>query len=845
MKKYKDYFIVTGVTLFIICLVFLLKGIYPFGSNTLIYSDMYEQVTSYLYYFYDAVKGSQSLLIDFSASSGINFFGVICYYILSPFSLLVLLMERSKIYLVMSIIIVCKLLLCNLTCLYMIKYLFKKNNNYLISILLAILYGFSIYSLNYYVITSWIDAMYMLPLIVVGLKKLFDEDKPAMYITCLTISLFLSFYVSCMVLVFIFLLSLFYIRTYYKKVDWFKKVTSLGISTILSVLSSMVIILPTYKQISISARMGYTLESLLNSKLGPITDKISLFLFGPIILVLIILLLKEDKVNKKFLSFYIPSMILLLIPVIIEPVNKLLHFGSYASFTYRFGFITTLFLIIGASYYLNKIRISIPNNKAIFITICTTIIGVIPVIFLTVRKYKVIEESINALTFSKNKMALVYLIVMYVLVLLSIMFIYIVNKGFNKLSKICIIILSLVHITCLSFIYLGIPSEQEVQNNLYNNMTSYYDNYQDIYRYKDDMEDTFDNRSMIGELSSLDHFSSVADASNQKMLRMLGYSSYWVRTSSRGGTKFSDLLLGNKYILNNNGLSIIDENTNFGYLINKDINIKEYDNTFDLQNDIYRSITDNDYLFDVIKNNEDGIFKIKVKGTKEVYLELLTSLDNQVNAKNYGSFNIYVDNLLIEEKYPDKDFNGIIDLGKYKDEEITIKVEYLRDIDVKYLSVGLLDLKKLDNFVKDYKLDYDIKFNENNININIESDSNKILFIPVTYNEGFSATNNGEKVEVLKVFNNYIGIKLNTGENNINIRFIPTYLVISLIISIVSIIVTILLIKLGIFKKLINIKALNYLAKFIYLGLYILILLLIYILPIIVFVISFITHVKI
>ena len=68
MKKRRYYLIVTIVTLLIISIVFLLKGIYPFGSNTLIYSDMYEQITSYLYYFYDAVKGSQSLLIDFAYS---------------------------------------------------------------------------------------------------------------------------------------------------------------------------------------------------------------------------------------------------------------------------------------------------------------------------------------------------------------------------------------------------------------------------------------------------------------------------------------------------------------------------------------------------------------------------------------------------------------------------------------------------------------------------------------------------------------------------------------------------------------------------------------------------------
>ncbi len=843
MKKRRDYLIVTIVTLLIISIVFLLKGIYPFGSNTLIYSDMYEQITSYLYYFYDAVKGSQSLLIDFASSSGVNFFGVICYYIMSPFSLLVLLADRSKIYLVMSFIIVIKLLLCNLTCLYMLKHLFKKNNA--INMLLALLYGFSIYSLNYYVITSWIDAMYMLPLIVIGLKKLFDEDKPGMYIITLTICLFLSFYVSCMVIVFIFLLSLFYIRTYCKKEKWFRKVSSLGLSTILSVLSSMVIILPSYKQISISARMGYTLETLLNSKLGPITDKISLFLFGPIIFVFLIMLLKEDKLNKKFLSFYIPSMILLLIPVLIEPVNKLLHFGSYAFFTYRFGFITTLLLILGAGYYLSTTRNSIPNNKAMFITICTTIVGIIPIIYLTARKYKVIEDSINALTFSKNKMSLIYLVVMFVLVFLAILFIHVVNKGLNKLGKICIILLSLTHILCTSFIYLGIEKEQKEQNDLYNNMASLYDNHQDVYRFKDETDTTFDNRNMIGELSSLDHFSSVADASNQVTLRMLGYSSYWVRTSSRGGTMFSDLLLGNKYILNDNGLSVIEENTNFGYLVDSDINIRDYDNTFDLQNDIYNSITGYNNLFEVIKNNNEGIFKIKVKGEKEVYLELLKSLDNVENTKIYESFNIYVNGELFKEKYPDKDFNGVIDLGKYKDESVTIKVEYLKDIDLKYLSIGLLDLHKLETFIEDYKLDYDLSFDENNIKINIDAKEEKILFIPITYNEGYKAYNNGKQVEVLKLYNNYIGIKLNYGVNDIKIRFVPSYLVVSLIISIISIIATILIIKLDIYNKIIDLKIINTLAKYIYLGLYGLIILVVYLIPMIVFLLSFVIHVKI
>ena len=109
LKKYRDYLMIMGITLTIFIIIFLSKHIYPFGNNSLIYGDMYDQLTSFYYYVYDCLKGSSSLLINFGASSGVNFFGIITYYLLSPFTLLVVLVERSKIYLFVSIIIVLKI----------------------------------------------------------------------------------------------------------------------------------------------------------------------------------------------------------------------------------------------------------------------------------------------------------------------------------------------------------------------------------------------------------------------------------------------------------------------------------------------------------------------------------------------------------------------------------------------------------------------------------------------------------------------------------------------------------------------------------------------------------------
>ena len=880
-EKNIDYLTIICITFLIFIVIFISKKIYPFGHNTLIYSDMYDQLTSYYYYLYDCIKGSSSIFINFSASSGINFFGIICYYLFSPFTFLILLSTRNKIYLFVSIIVVLKIVLCNITALYMLKKLFKNLNNYL-CVFLALFYGFSIYSLNYYLISSWIDAMYMFPLIVVGLKKLFDANKPIMYIIALTLSLYFSFYITLMALIFIFVISIFYLKTYISKKDFAKQILSLGISTALSIGCSLFIIIPTYKQISISSRMNYGIESLINSKLGPIIDKTSLFLFGSILFVGIFLLLKNYKKHKKFLAMYIPSMVALLIPYIVEPVNKLLHFGSYASFPYRFGFITVIFMIIGAAYYFsnyekkeNKTTVS---NKVI--SIILTIVATLVTLLITLYKYSSFQTAISNLTLSSHKLLIILLIVIFIICFIANLIIFIINKGFNKLSFILIFIISIVHIFGTTYIYVGIEDVQPKIKDVYGTLNNIAkDNNNNLYRYKNNTNYIINNSSNVTKMSTLDHFSSLTDGNNQKTLKKLGFSSYWTITYSSGGTLFSDILLGNKYIFNkgedvynyslnkqydNLSLYQYNDDISFGYLVNNNIKIDNYNNTFDLQNAIYKSISsDNENLFETIDNytthnikitddeyiinNIDNYieFKVNVEGKKALYLELYKSIDNKENEKIFNLFDIYVNNKLIMGNYPNKDTNGVLNLGVYEKEEVVVKIILKDNCSLSVMKIGMLNLNKLDNFVKDNYLDYKIEFNNNKINININSKENKILFLPINYNESYSIINNGKKAEIIKLYDNYIGINLEKGDNEITLEFIPQYLKSSFSLSLSFIILTILLIKTNLYQNIINMKLFQKIAKFIYLGMYAVLILFIYLLPSLAFLISFINHITI
>jgi len=156
-----------------------------------------------------------------------------------------------------------------------------------------------------------------------------------------------------------------------------------------------------------------------------------------------------------------------------------------------------------------------------------------------------------------------------------------------------------------------------------------------------------------------------------------------------------------------------------------------------------------------------------------------------------------------------------------------------------------MDNTKYEYFIQNEKIDTNIKYNRNQISVNLESDDTKILFLPINYNEGYKATNNGKDVEVLKIYDNYIGIKLSEGTNDIKITFIPQGFIPCLIISLITLVLTIILIKTNLYEKILNIKTLSNLAYYIYLVIYLGVVLVIYIGLTLAFIISYFKYIMV
>ena len=92
---------------------------------------------------------------------------------------------------------------------YYLKKTFNRNDFTITAF--GIMYAFCGFFVAYYWNIMWIDAMYLLPLVVLGIQKLIDENKAKLYVVSLFITFIANYYMAFMVCIF----SLIYYFVYY------------------------------------------------------------------------------------------------------------------------------------------------------------------------------------------------------------------------------------------------------------------------------------------------------------------------------------------------------------------------------------------------------------------------------------------------------------------------------------------------------------------------------------------------------------------------------------------------------------------------------------------------------
>lgn len=191
------------VPVVIMLIIFVQRGIFPFGEETFLRTDMYHQYAPFFSEFQYKLTHGGSLLYSWDVGMGVNFSALYAYYLASPFNWLLLLCPKGLVIEFMTYQIVLKIGLSGLTMAY---YLRKhcKTKDFGVAFF-GIFYALSGYMAAYSWNIMWLDCIILFPLIVLGLERLVKDGKGMLYCLTLGLSILSNYYISIMTCIFMVL----------------------------------------------------------------------------------------------------------------------------------------------------------------------------------------------------------------------------------------------------------------------------------------------------------------------------------------------------------------------------------------------------------------------------------------------------------------------------------------------------------------------------------------------------------------------------------------------------------------------------------------------------------------
>ncbi len=188
--------------------VMLISQYEPFGKYSMLYSDMYHQYYPFFVAFRDALRSGESLLHSWNVGLGMDYLGLISYYLASPLNLLSVLVPDGILLEFFSMLVPIKLGLAGLFFAYFLKKLFRADD---LSIsLFGACYALCAWALGYQWNVMWLDTFALLPLVVLGFVWLLRDRKFILYTVSLFFAVFSNYYIGFFVCIFIFLLFFVY-----------------------------------------------------------------------------------------------------------------------------------------------------------------------------------------------------------------------------------------------------------------------------------------------------------------------------------------------------------------------------------------------------------------------------------------------------------------------------------------------------------------------------------------------------------------------------------------------------------------------------------------------------------
>ncbi|WP_353989093.1 YfhO family protein [Pediococcus argentinicus] len=848
------------VPFLILILYFFSRQMFPFGNSSLLTVDMGQQYVEFFAYFRHAILHDPlSIWYSFSKGLGGEMTSTWSYYLMSPLNLVLLLFPRSTITAGIMLVTLLKYSLASLSFYWMLTKLFKLNN--LIMLSASVAYSLSGFAIANQLNLLWLDAPIILPLIILSLIWLVDKQIKRFFIISMTIMLIVNYYMAFMIAIF----SLIFFLWYVTKENLQKSIKAFLISWVSIIGLSAWLWMPTlwtllqskanYTETTLKWAFEYFPLNMLTKLITgafsfhQMSDGLPNIYIASFFLISFITYFFNAKIDLKTRLKTALVTLFLIISLCFAPLDLVWHAMQFPWwYPYRFSFIFIFWMILIACKNLEV------GSPKIWISSLITVLTFI----------LVIGTSLIALKKNGDYLSINQIVISGVFILTTLVFISAFNNSQTKTWPVALIIMSFVFIDVGTNLFLSLNKiayvTQSEFSNYSNALTTNINSIKNIdssgfYRIGTSYLRTKDD-PMQANYNGGSHFSSSLETNQINALGTLGQPVSSGNASYINGSLVTDALLNFKYWSINNGQSIGNplqtasvrqdlqyyskiSGTNFantyqnpyafglGWASSNRMNHITTFKPIDYQTDLLNkalSEDPKDPLFTYVK-----YFKIdyhNVNMPQKLNDAFLTKQDLGKPASVDVTFTPTTKNptyMTLGTGLSHKNVDIIVNSHHF-----TENAEFRKPItmaiasnskskpvkitfNLKKISLLLNDLSFNELHVASFKQTIS-KLKQHTLKIRHHSSINIVgtlkttrdqpnLFTSIPYSDGWKIFDNGHQVTSIRSGRYFLGAKLNPGTHHLKLIYIPPYLIIGTVISILTLLITIFIYKREATKK--------------------------------------------
>ena len=786
--------------------IFVQRGIFPFGDNSFLRTDMYHQYAPFMNEFMEKLKHGGSLLYSWNIGMGSNFAPLYAYYLASPVNWLVFLVPQSLLIEFMTYLIVIKIGLSGLAFSWYLSRRFKTRD--LGIAFFAIFYALSAYMAAYSWNIMWLDCLILAPIVMLGLEQLVKEDKCLLYCLSLALSIITNYYISIMMCIF---MVIYFIALMVMERDhngFFKKCVNFAIYSLLSGGLAAFLLIPVLFALKLTASGDVSIPKTLTSYFSCFEMLARHFVnvetetgldhwpniyCGVAVLLLFPLYMmnreipKREKIVKGILLFVMLLGFSLNIP------NFIWHgFHFPNSLPARQSFLYIILLLTMCYEGYRHIR----ANTAAQLT--GSFWGVVIFIFLC-------EAIITVDTFDFK----VYYVTLALVGLYALLLYYHKNR---KAWAPTLAILAFTLVAVEASMDTAVTSVSTV------NRTAYLEN-QDSFRRLSEAIDKEDaslfrmekvsrktkNDAALAGYRSASLFSSTANAHLSDLYKALGLEGNTNAYSFSGATPLTSAILGVKYTLSTTPLAsglytekmtdgevTLYENRYslpIGFMVSSDFeSLWDYKllNPVDNQNSLAQAAGADDILMLTGDGaSSTGKYTISISGNGFYYVDVTNTSIKDVSVSSAGN----------TKSFSNVNRGYLLDLGYYEaGSSITLTTEQSEENFT--ANVYRLDLDALQTCIKNlgsepFTVD---SYSDTTVTGRVTASESGLLYTSIPYETGWTVKVDGIEVEPQTIADTMLAIPVSAGSHSVELTYCPDGMGLGILISVVSLILLILLV---------------------------------------------------